>query len=379
MAGSFDFIHIKRHTKGSSNEISFDVLDAARDELDSKGSKETRAVSPGGLYRGSYHGVAGTSTLSAIPEVEKRKKMRQRHAVRLRVIVAVLVVAAMGGLGYFAYDLYQGKVNFSSRFDGLISQVEESDKDLLVIDDFMKDPLTDEHAQQRKEAPDSIASLKESLTEVEEGARIATRYATNGEDSAALDQLTNSLESRRGMIAAAEETLELLSKRDEQMKKASSAWAEVVNADQKAREATSAANKATSDESTQASRDMTQEAIGLFEQVKNSLKAIQDARKTIDFSAELSYVDKRIESLNYAVSTSDALIAGDRDAATAQNDAYNAADQEAAHMAESLPLMLDDIVSKSFEEELASLLDEYEAQRELVVKYDASVRAYLKR
>ena len=58
MAGIGDHIHVKKNTAGSSNELSFDVLDAARNGLDTKGRKAPRPQALQKPSKGDYHGVA---------------------------------------------------------------------------------------------------------------------------------------------------------------------------------------------------------------------------------------------------------------------------------------------------------------------------------
>ena len=75
MAGVFDFLHIKKYTAGSSNELSFDVLEQMSVEADGKAkkkasSKETLPSSSSNgaktpkASKGSFAGVANTMTLS---------------------------------------------------------------------------------------------------------------------------------------------------------------------------------------------------------------------------------------------------------------------------------------------------------------------------
>ena len=75
MSGHFDFLHVKKNSAGSPNELSFDVLDAARSQLDGKKSRTSRGSLSTSPKQGSYHGVGSGSTLSAVPEVERRKKL----------------------------------------------------------------------------------------------------------------------------------------------------------------------------------------------------------------------------------------------------------------------------------------------------------------
>ena len=71
------------------------------------------------------------------------------------------------------------------------------------------------------------------------------------------------------------------------------------------------------------------------------------------------------------------LVAGDREQATANNNAYNEADEEAARLAQDLPLLIDDQVRSAFEKEIAPHAKSYNEARDYVSEADADIRAYL--
>ena len=378
MPGSFDFIHVKRHTRGSSNEISFDVLDAARDELDSRNTKSSKAAKPISASKGTYHGVAGTSTLSAIPEVEKRKRQRHNRAVRFRVLVVLIAVAAIVALGFLAYNLQRGKADFSSRYDALVSSVEQTDEQVKIVDGLMSDPFNDDETEKRAKALAEIDAVEKSLDDVAGDIDKTAAYCSDDEDTFALNQLSDTVEGRKQMISTARKAFMLSEEHQQALNESRNAWTMVVNADQQAREATAAANKATTDVSTSAARQLTQEASDMFAQARTTLDNLQKKRQGLVFADEIAYIDMRIEALSYAMATSDALIEGDRDEAVAHNTNYNKLDQEAANKALSLPLMLDERVNEAYSEEKSQLVDEYSEKRASVVALDAGIRAYLK-
>ena len=95
MAGPFDHLHIKGRTAGTSNELSFDVLDAVRSEPSQKKARSVFIPSGPRQSQGSYTGVAGTSTLSAVPEVERRHLVRLPDIQLQSVIREVLELAAV--------------------------------------------------------------------------------------------------------------------------------------------------------------------------------------------------------------------------------------------------------------------------------------------
>ena len=377
MPGSFDFLHIKRHTAGSSNELSFDVLDAARSQLDDNSKKSSRTAKTPSASRGSYHGVAGTSTLSAIPEVERRKKLRRTRAIRARVIIALVVVVALGAIGFAGYSFYQSKVDFSDRYNALVSDLSTIDEELVKVDAVMVDPLAANMYEKRVEAKKKLDWIAQKLDAVSDTTEKTIPYAMGDKDTVALTQMGNAIEGRKDMLAAAKSAFEGADQFDQELDISKKAWNKVLNADRAAREATASANNASTDESTESAKQMTQEARNQFAEARADLEGLMYRHESVDFSAQLEYLDKRIEALDYAIATADALVAGDRQLATANNDAYNEADEEAAQLAQELPLLIDDQVRSAFEKEIAPHAKSYNEARDYVSEADADIRAYL--
>ena len=377
MPGSFDFLHIKRHTAGSSNELSFDVLDAARSQLDDNSKKSPRAAKTPSASRGSYHGVAGTSTLSAIPEVERRKKLRRARAIRIRVLTVLVIVAALGALGFAGYSFYQSKVDFSDRYNALVSDLSTIDEELVKVDAVMVDPLAANMYEKRVEAKKKLDWIAQKLDAVSDATEKAIPYAMGDRDTVALTQMGNAIDGRKDMLVAAKSVFEVADQFDQELDVSKKAWNKVLNADRTAREATASANNASTDESTESAKQMTQEARDQFAEARTDLEGVTYRHESVDFSAQIEYLNKRVEALGYAIATADALIAGDREQATANNNAYNEADEEAVQLAQELPLLIDDQVRSAFEKEIAPHAKKYNEARDGVAEADADIRAYL--
>ena len=149
MAGPFDHLHIKGRTAGTSNELSFDVLDAVRSEPSQKKARSVFIPSGPRQSQGSYTGVAGTSTLSAVPEVERRKRARRNRTIRVWAIAIVVVVVLASAAGYAGYRLYQDRAHFTGQYNELIMRFTDIDKTMVRIDALMRDPLNSVEANQR--------------------------------------------------------------------------------------------------------------------------------------------------------------------------------------------------------------------------------------
>lgn len=376
MAGHFDFLHIKKQSAGSPNELSFDVLDAARDQLDSKKTRAGRPIATPIGGQASYHGVVDSSTLSSAPEVAKRKKARRASAVRVGFVVAIAVIAALAGAGYYGWTLYQARVDYESRFALMISHLSDVDAQIVSIDQMMAGPVTattqEERALQEKAVPDLLNRLERTRAEAAELSSSATR----SEDEVALGLVGTTIDGREDMLVAADASLKLVDTFENDNSDATTLWARVIEADQIAREATELSNRASTEEAVEAASTQTRKAIDEFQAVLYAFQDTDDDLGKVDFSAQRKYLEKRIEALEHAVATGDALLAGDRDAAKRENDAYNAADKEAAKLAEELPPTLESQVRSLFTDELAALRSDYYAARSTVSEADADIRAY---
>ena len=153
-------------------------------------------------------------------------------------------------------------------------------------------------------------------------------------------------------------------------------WTDVLNADQLAREAISEANKATKPETASSALESIRNAKDGF---ASALADIQDLRATygVDLSAQQAYLEKKVEALEYAIETSEALLAGNREAAKEANDRYNDADEEAALLAASLPPSPSDAVRNRFEVMMDEYLIRYNEARNRTVEADSVIREYL--
>ena len=382
MPGPFDFLHLKSHTEGSSNELTFDVLEAMSSGFDAKDKKDKRdkdrqshvAAKPS---KGSYKDVTNAPTFSAVPEVTRRKRARRARTARSWIIVAVAIIALVGTGVFFGYRIHQDRLDFSARFGQLIDRFIEIDRTMVEVDSLMTDPLNSVESVERSEVAERFASLTRELNAVSAEAGSMEEAAQTDRDRAALAQAKQAASARADMIAAAESAFTLSKHANQLADAATQAWNEVLQADQEAREATELANKAKTEEATTEARAKTQEARNLMVAARSGLDLVVKEQPDVDLSAEKAYIDKRIESLDAALKTADALLANDRDAAKKANDAYNSADAAAATLAAELPPSTSEQVKAAFRSDVDAFLDKYADARAAVTAADSSLRAYL--
>ena len=375
MAGPFDFLHIKGRTAGSSNELSFDVLDARRSTPEAQGSRVSRIPSAPRPSQGTYHGVAGTSTLSAVPEVERRKRHRRNRAVA-KVIAALVAAAALATLvGIAGYRFYEEKLDFTTRFTTLIDRFVEADRDLVKIDALMTDPLNAPERSNRAEALKSFPGIEQMLASITADVDALVEQQGQDQDLAALHAVSDATAARLEMLAVAESAFKLSDIANRHASDAITAWNTILSADTTAREATQIANAAATEKTILDGRSKTVEALGRMREGRDQLVVVEHGVTGLDLSSELAYVDMRIESLEYAIETADALVAGNASSAISANDAYNAADRAAADQAAHLPASIAAQVKSRYADGIEDLMRDYVAARAAASAADAIIRA----
>lgn len=399
MSGVFDFLHIKRHTAGSSNELSFDVLDQLSAEADGKASRSLKtpkapkapkdpmvptvtkppkvSKTPKSAQDG-YHKVSGSSTLSGQEEVEKRKKARRSHRVRLKAIVALVVVAVIAAGAYAGVKYYADQADFKAQTTALVNRLTDVDETLVKIDALMKDPLNGEEAQKREQAIKDIPKTMSELDRVSNDAKALMKLSINEDEEMIVGQIDRAARARTDMLAAAEDAFVLSSDAAGLVSQANAIWNGVLNSDQLAREAISQANRATTQEATTQALEAVRQAQEGFAMALADMQEL-GREHGIDFSDQEAYLAKKVESLEHAAATSEALLAGDRDAAKSANDAYNVADEEAVRLAGTLPPSMGDIVQQQFDTMMEKYEEQYGEARNSAVKVDAIIREYLSR
>ena len=401
MAGVFDHLHIKRNTAGSSNELSFDVLDAARDDLDGKRKKGKRTFafpSSGGFQTDSpaspnlsqpeprsaktpslqdNQGVSRYGKLAADKEVERRKRARRAHSVRLWVVGAIVVLAAIAAAAWLGYRHYVEVQDFSVRFDALVNRFAEEDAFLSQIDDLMGSLDDEAKSSKRADAAKDIPNIMEGVGRTKANASDAQPLATSNEDRAVLAKIAETCDARIGMLAAAQEAFDVSAEKEERCKEAAQIWSSVVNASQEAKEATKAFNAASTEDAVKNARKQTETAMKQLQDAQKRLKTMAASGKNIDLSKQDEYLTAKIESLEAAVATSDALIDGDRDLAKKKNEEYNAIDGKAATLAKQLPLTAEETVETAYAEDLARCAAAYQSARDEAVAADTLIREYI--
>ncbi len=443
--------HVKKSTRGTSNELSFSVLDAARNALDdgkdpssdqARGFGRIRLFTlPIGrrkppatpkkdelaaLMGGSSPVPSSTSSTPSLvkpvesdkpsseapavplPQAEPKapkpaqpspsrferaprstgrtseeeiawRKARRRKGKILAGILGAVIIVALAGAGLLY--LYQDNVRYQQNTQLLQESADaltSTDEFLLALDDALQDPLGDQAETFFNDRQGDLASIDSSLQLAESKADEAMQGLRETVEREAADALMATSAARQTLVDQGWRILEDSVGMKSLYERVGEAWQQTGEADNLAREAAQLAGE-NSQEAITRSTELSNEASSLFSDVSTTMEALAQEDAEVDLSAQIAYLDKRIEALGYAVASNDALLARDTAAAVEQNDAYNAADKEAASLAAALPIDPGQPVLDALEERLADPIEAYEAARGQASTSDAFLRDYFSR
>ena len=443
--------HVKKSTRGTSNELSFSVLDAARNALDdgkdpssdqARGFGRIRLFTlpigrrkpPATPKKDELAALMGGSSLVPssvsstpslvkpvesdkpsseapavpLPQVEPKapkpaqpspsrferaprstgrtseeeiawRKARRRKGKILAGILGAVIIVALAGAGLLY--LYQDNVRYQQNTQLLQESADaltSTDEFLLALDDALQDPLGDQAETFFNDRLGDLASIDSSLQLAESKADEAMHGLRETVEREAADALMATSAARQTLVDQGWKILEDSVGMKSLYERVGEAWQQTGEADSLAREAAQLAGE-NSQEAITRSTELSNEASSLFSDVRATMEVLAQEDVEVDLSAQIAYLDKRIEALGYAVASNDALLARDTAAAVEQNDAYNAADKEAASLAAALPIDPGQPVLDALEERLADPIEAYEAARGQASTSDAFLRDYFSR
>lgn len=397
-------MHVKKHTQGSSNEISLSVLDAAREARDAAegerrdGSRTSSLFSLGKGKKPRPTPVKERSIVLSGASLAPRSGRSSSVDRKLRGVVPVIVVMCallalvlVGGQTLLSIQNHQ-----RSLLETLNSQVgiiNECDKTLLSFDELVM-----EQSDAQRLSPSASGDRAPSAEQLNEGyravvAEIAPTRAKLEETLSAMETLQQSLSentdkeassqvvtaarSRLNMLDAGVSVIEESLMGTEAFLDARSGWNAVISADAVAREATALMGEMT-EGNVRASRAKSEEALSLLNKAQEDFYQAEAAYPGLDLSSFDAYVDKRIQSQQAALAADDAYLSRNKEELESQNSRYNALEEEAATLAQSLGEDApEQIVARRFYENIDSDVKAYEAERLKAGNADAFLREYL--
>ena len=418
----FGIGHIKKHTVGTSNEVSFSVLDARSGLADA--AKQTTSKHPFGLFtvpgkksvnttpskdqglplqsgefvsakpavssyqpgdlqiessddylpgRGKH-----SSSGHAVNDTEVQARKRARMFSRLWKIAVAVVILAVAG--YFSIthlqditDMRQGQAR---TLQTALEDVIKADATLVAMDEVLASPIDTSLFEKMN---DVQANLDGASHQLAEASAIIDRVIANLDDSVekdAAEAAARAVAARTTMLETGSELMGLSHDAALAISLTDDAWDRILGADGFAREAAEVLKKNTR-EAMQESADKTAAAYSLLGEAKDNLERCQSMYPDLGFGSLLNYTEKRYESMQHANASNQAMLANDPDAAAAENEAYNKAEAEAAALATNLPMDLDEKIRAHYEQDSEQLALAYQEARSAAASADSFLRNYL--
>ncbi len=424
--------HIKPRTAGTSNEISFSVLHAASQGVDNTPTGRatrgrsgespdqldadfdvSRETSDDYIFRQSLPSVKApkesasktasfepslpiysdprlSSSHTNIPsafngnssagmqmpdldEIARRKKHRKRSRILVGAAFAVACVVVVLGIAWVWHSQVSAQQSYESKLVEALRQIDESDEVVMAIDDLVNEPFSDDNQTKRKTVSSGISDAKERLKAAEDQAKEASSGLNDGLAKQAASEAISSIDARLSMLDSGQMLLKASQDAIDGTAAYNQAWDRVLAADDIVREAA----KLTSSSETEESKAKYEEALATFEDARTKLANVQTKYQQVDLTDVLTYVDKRIEAMGYAIASDEALIAKEKEEAVTQNDNYNNTETEAATSALNLPAHPEQLYRSAYSNNTSETLKTYRAARSQAGTSDTVIREYL--
>lgn len=402
-------IHIKSHTKGTSNELSFSVLDAARDSQN-KASQETTSVGGVDLFtvaghRGKPKGAPkkNESLLyqsDSLAQHHKRAKrtwkskaapvssdyapglagtQAKRQFFLLKILIAVGVVVLLVLLGSFAAQFLKNEVSeqayYQEQLNSAIVAVSETDVAFDALQVLAND-LLGSHPDEEAIITDQRAKVSETLTSVEAQARQASQNLKNRDDQQAAGNVVASITSRIALWNAGLALIDEAAAAKAAKASMETGWDLTLEGDGLLKNAATEILGATKN-SIETAQNSTMEAKNAFTQAHASFMEVQNIYPAYDARPFVDYTDKRLAACDYAIASNQALLDHDTQVAQEQNDAYNKADSEAVLLADALPRNPVATIDEAFKKNIEQNQKVYQTTLSQTENTDAFIRDYL--
>lgn len=402
-------LHIKSHTHGSSNEISFSVLDAAREARDAEERDRRRASGGTGKISlftlGSSKMPRSTPTKGqhiVIPEgAVPARKGRQLSSPSLGrrvesripgVITAVVVICALLALiltiSQTFLQVNARQTSFRGQLLAQIDVVNQCDQTLIPFDNLVmaqyeKDrfsqgdvPSFDELSESYRAVVGDIAPSRSQLEEAIVALEALVPSLSENKDKEAAHQAISAARSRLNMLDSGVAVIDESLMATAAFSQTQEGWKKLIDADADAREATGLLRDMTK-ENVKKSMERSSQAADLLVQAASQFSQAQEGYPALDLQDFINYAAKREESQRTALEADQAYLDRDKEQLKAKNKQYNQLEEEAAALAER---MGDDPAARVVDL-YRSAIDEdvqvYDAERVKAGNADAFLRDYL--
>lgn len=338
-----------------------------------------RSVSSRGRHFASDSSQVSSGLMSETSqqEVERRRARRKRARTVSIVLIAIIAAGIIGIGGWQAFLYISDQMDNVNLLHRACNEVAESDETLVALDEFFSQPLGEDAVQQAEELKEKIPDARRKL-ETARGHAQRSQENLNDvtRDKETSEALLKSIEAREKLYDVAEQKLD----EDIMAKQAADllddAWSKIQQANALLSEQAMIIED-TTNENVDISTKYLTEAQDLYEEVKAELEETAEAYEGINLDAANRYVDKRLEAIEYGLTSNTAILIQDRKTAESNNERYNKADREGVELAKELPDSFNQPVVDLYTRRTAELDEAYNAARTEIASYDSTIREYL--
>ncbi len=405
-----DVVHIKRRTAGSSNELSFDVLEAKKydaDDASARGKRrflggfgqkgigkkgrtaasvaKTDADAPTTLPQLYTNDVAQANKnigLTSLPyqdpsaEISRRKKKRTRH----RVAVALAAIAVIGAVGVIAATELSHYLNDQEKGQALLgnslTEIQAADDAVVAMDVLLEKSLEEYNESKETEVAGQLDDAQDHLDVAYEQAKQASEMLFEQRKRETSEQALQAITARQEMIKQGKSLLEHRANAQTASKNMVDAWDLILEGDMLTTQAASLVENTTT-ENVNASMAKSEEAIDKFEEAQELIQQAERVFPNDALHQYSDYVAKRIEGQKAALESDAAIILMDREHAERYNETLYTCDTEAAEIAQGFPEDPAQPIVDSYYEASENFKEKYSKARSQATSADAYLRDYL--
>ncbi len=395
-------MHIKKSTEGTSNEISFSVLDAKKNSAEEPANNSPRTLSELGKVSlftmpGKQEGEAaptasgfgmgrarkmnspqisvGGTTLGGSPEVMLRKQRRRAwKLLNIAAILVVLGVLVMFG-GRALSNFMERQQTNQNALDEAIALLEQTDQAFVALDEAIAAP-----AESNQENYDQIlVDLSAAASRLDRATNSAEMVIAAQENSQLVEVATSVKESamaRKDLIEKGRTVLVTGSAAKAATELVEQSWAKALEADDLARQAADVLEEDQAKNLAQ-STELSTKAMEGFQEALSILRQAKEAFPRADFTNLEAYLTKRAAAQQNALASNAAIQEQNRAIAEANSAAYNESEEEAAKIAATLPANPAQPIVDRYEEIGGASDQAYQDARARAARADAEVRNYV--
>ena len=306
-------------------------------------------------------------------EIKRRKRARRRNKIIVASSISAAVALALIGAAWVWHVQTTEQQGYEAMLVDALRQINDADDIVMKLDDIMNDPFSSNSDAKRAEVLEAASRTQEMLLNAEETAKSPSENLFDGQARQAANECIASINARQTMLSKGAELLAASEEAISATNDYNAAWQLVLDADSLAKEA----SKLTSSDEVEESKAKYEESHTRFQDAQSKMSEVQTKHPQVQLADVMSYIDKRIESMGYAIDSDNALIDKEKEEAVAKNDAYNDAETQAATLALKLPAHPAELYQAAYSESNAATINAYKVARSQAGSSDTVIRAYL--